>query len=66
VDFFCPDAKLVVELDGGQHLEQVPYDWERTRMLEATGCRVLRFWNHEVLSQLEDVLEAIHRVLDCQ
>jgi len=63
VDFLCPTAKLVIEVDGGQHMEQVLYDERRSRVLEAKGYRVLRFWNHEVLVQLDDVLEEIHRVL---
>jgi very-short-patch-repair endonuclease len=43
VDFFCPAARLVVELDGPQHLDQVEYDARRTRFLEQRGLRVLRF-----------------------
>jgi adenine-specific DNA-methyltransferase len=62
-DFACLDAKLIVELDGGQHAEQQSYDEERTRFLQAQGFVVLRFWDHEVLGQLEAVLEQVLRTL---
>jgi very-short-patch-repair endonuclease len=59
VDFYCADAKLVVELDGGQHSEQVAYDVRRTAALNASGLRVLRFWNSEVLTNSDGVCWAI-------
>lgn len=59
VDFVSMAHKLVIELDGGQHGEQVDYDAHRTAFLNAEGYRVLRFWNHEVLQQTEAVLEVI-------
>jgi len=64
-DFFCPAAKLIVELDGGQHGEDdaVAYDEARTRWLEAQGYRVLRFWNIEFLKESEAVLETIWRAI---
>ena len=49
-DFYCPAAKLVVEVDGGQHSEQVAYDERRTAFLASKGLRVLRFWNTNVLT----------------
>ena len=58
-DFACVDAKLVVELDGGQHADQAEYDAERTRVLEACGWRVVRFWNHDVLLESEGVADTI-------
>jgi very-short-patch-repair endonuclease len=58
-DFACPDEKLIVELDGGQHQEQVAYDEARTVFLRAQGWEVLRFWNNEVLENLEGVLAKI-------
>jgi len=63
VDFFCPSAKLIVELDGGQHgVDQaVAYDENRTWFLEAKGYRVLRFWNAEVMKDRDVVTEAIWR-----
>jgi very-short-patch-repair endonuclease len=61
VDFVATRERLVIELDGGQHaLEpEVARDVERTRELEKEGYRVLRFWNMDVLTNLEGVLEAI-------
>ena len=50
LDFFCVEAGLVVELDGGQHSEQVAYDARRTEYLERLGLRVIRFWNSDVLT----------------
>jgi len=62
-DFLCPDAGLIVELDGGQHGEQMAYDEARTRKLQEEGYRVLRFWNNEVLKNTDSVLEAILEAL---
>jgi very-short-patch-repair endonuclease len=62
-DFCCPQRKLVVELDGGQHAEEVAADHKRSRFLEEQGYRVLRFWNHDVLQNTEAVLERIAEVL---
>jgi len=56
-DFVCVEAKLVVELDGGQHGDDM--DGERTKFLELRGFKVLRFWNHDVLQNTEGVLEVI-------
>ena len=61
VDFFCPEARLIVELDGGQHSDQQDYDDRRTRWLEQRGYRVLRFWNNDVLGNLDGVLVEIQR-----
>lgn len=63
VDFVCPQAKLVVEVKGGQHQVQSSYDAGRTALLERQGYRVLRYWNHDVLQSVEDVLADIHRQL---
>jgi len=59
LDFVCFDADLVVEVDGGQHAEQVGYDTRRTAYLEAEGLRVLRFWNSAVLTNRDGVCLAI-------
>ena len=59
VDFFCPEARLVIEVDGGQHTEDNAHDFARTEWLEARGYRVVRFWNSDVLSKTEDVLVAV-------
>ena len=63
VDFCAPGPKLIIELDGSQHLEQAQYDAERTAFLESQGYRVVRFWNHDVMNDLEGVLRAIHDAL---
>ena len=63
VDFACHRSKLIVEVDGGQHAQNVAADRERTRRLEADGYRVLRFWNNDVLSNVDGVLAEIHRAL---
>jgi adenine-specific DNA-methyltransferase len=55
----CWEQELVIELDGGQHAEQIEYDSRRTKYLENEGYKVLRFWNNQVMSELESVLEAI-------
>jgi very-short-patch-repair endonuclease len=59
VDFYCHKADLVVEVDGGIHLEQHAYDCERELFLRDIGLRVLRFANTEVEHKLEEVLHAI-------
>ena len=59
VDFACPAARLIVELDGGQHADRAEQDAERTRVLESKGYRVLRFWNTDVLENLDGVVQAI-------
>lgn len=59
VDFVCNEAMLIIELDGGQHAEQLEYDECRTRYLQTVGYRVLRFWNNEALTNIESVLGVI-------
>ncbi len=59
VDFFCPAARLVVELDGESHVGKEPHDAVRQAYLESQGLRVLRFWNHEVYEDKEAVLDTI-------
>ncbi|MCY1178972.1 hypothetical protein D9M71_158690 [compost metagenome] len=63
LDFYCPDLKLAIELDGGQHTLDAArkYDQQRTRFLEHKGISVLRFSNLDILQQLENVLEHIAR-----
>lgn len=57
-DFACEQARLVVEIDGGQHAGSVA-DVERTAIIEAAGYFVLRFWNNDVIGNVEGVLEVI-------
>lgn len=60
VDFFCPEAKLIVEVDGGQHAGESD---ARTRWLAGRGYRVIRFWNNDVLRNTDGVVEKIRAVL---
>jgi len=60
VDFVCFENEVIIEVDGGQHAEE-EMDRERDRCLEAEGFKMLRFWNHEVLLNLEGVLEVIRQ-----
>jgi very-short-patch-repair endonuclease len=66
VDFFCPETRLIIEVDGGQHGEENAHDAARTEWLEASGYRVVRFWNNDVLSNTEGVLVAILEALRAQ
>ena len=59
VDFVCLRENLIIELDGGQHAEQMENDLKRSAWLEKKGFRILRFWNHEVLNETKAVLEKI-------
>ena len=63
VDFVCFDKKLIIELDGSQHADQVVYDLKRTQWLESQGFEVLRFWNNQVLNEIESVMNLILNVL---
>ncbi len=56
LDFACLDKKCVIELDGGQHQDQVAYDERRTLFLKMQGWQVLRFWNNDVMTNLDGVL----------
>jgi very-short-patch-repair endonuclease len=63
VDFACIEHRLIVEADGGQHCENAD-DARRTAWLEAQGWRVLRFWNNDILANVDGVQVAILRALD--
>ena len=62
VDFACPEKRLIVEVDGGQHTAES--DRERTLRLEELGYRLIRFWNNDVLENTVAVLETIHAEAD--
>ena len=64
VDFFCADAHLIIELDGGQHALRTEADAQQTKTLEAMGYLVLRYWNNEVTQNLDGVLEEINAALE--
>lgn len=63
LDFVCLEAGLVIEIDGGQHVEQEAYDLARTALIESQGLTVIRFWNHEVMNETPAVLEKIWQTL---
>jgi very-short-patch-repair endonuclease len=62
-DFVARSAKLIIEVDGGQHAVAAGYDLARTKFLETQGYRVIRFWNNEVLENIEGVVATIERAL---
>jgi len=62
-DFVCHSAKLVIEVDGSQHEQNQAYGKVRTARMEIDGYRVLRFWNNEVLGNIEGVLEVVRSAL---
>ena len=64
MDFVCLERRLVIELDGGQHLMSIDYDAVRTTELNAYGFRVIRFWNNQVLAEIDGVKEVILRALN--
>lgn len=63
-DFVSRERRLVVELDGGHHAQAAEYDERRTRFIQAQGYQVVRFWNSDVLDNMESVLMRIGEVLD--
>ncbi|WP_070156358.1 endonuclease domain-containing protein [Sphingobium phenoxybenzoativorans] len=63
-DFLSFSAKLIVEVDGGQHVERFEQDAARTRYLESQGYRVLRVWNHDVMENTDGVVETIAAALN--
>ena len=66
VDFCAPRKKLIIELDGSQHMEQEEYDRERTEYLQSKGYTVLRFWNNQILNDLDGVIRAIIGAMEPQ
>ena len=63
VDFACLEKRLIIELDGGQHMDNQMYDMKRSDWLMAHGFKVLRFWNHDVFGQTSSILEVIMTTL---
>jgi very-short-patch-repair endonuclease len=64
VDFVCREKKLIVEVDGGQHMDETEYDEHRTRVLEAHGYQVLRVWNNDVFQNTQGIMEKILVLLE--
>lgn len=63
-DFCCIKKKIIIELDGENHLDQVEYDTERTIYLESRGYKVIRFWDRDVMQNIKAVVEEIASNLD--
>ena len=63
LDFVCLEKKLVIEVDGAQHAENIQYDGYRTFQLQQAGFTVLRFWNNQVLEETDTVLDSIWNCL---
>jgi len=64
VNFVCIEKRLIIELDGGQHADAIEYDENRTKFLESKGFTVIRFWNNEVLDNIDGVYEVLLTYLD--
>jgi len=64
VDFVCLEARLIIEVDGGQHADEIYGDVQRDAWLKSQNFRVLRYWNNQVLTELDAVLEDIARELE--
>ena len=64
VDFVCREQNLIIELDGGHHQQRRASDQSRTEWLNSRGFRVVRYWNNEVLGDLDSVLESIRMALE--
>jgi len=59
IDFISFNPKIIIEVDGSQHIDQAAYDQARTEYLESLGYKALRFWNRDVLNNIEMVLNNI-------
>ncbi|HXV82037.1 MAG TPA: DUF559 domain-containing protein [Candidatus Binatia bacterium] len=64
VDFVCLEKRLVIEVDGGQHAKQATLDAERDKWLRDEGFVVLRFWNNDVLKNIDAVKEQVYKTLE--
>lgn len=60
VDFLCMEKKLIIELDGSQHIDNIEYDSIRTEYLNSKGYKVLRIYNNEIFNNIDNVLEYIY------
>jgi very-short-patch-repair endonuclease len=64
VDFCTLKKKLIIELDGSQHLDVVEYDEDRTLYLQSQGYKVIRYWNNQVMNDLEGIIKSIIYALE--
>ncbi len=60
VDFVCLELKLIIELDGGQHMDQRQYDTNRSQWLQINGFKTVRFWNSDILDNPDGVMQTIY------
>jgi len=65
LDFYCPEKKLAIEIDGDEHKKNREYDDERTEYLKTRGIKILRFWNGEVERDIEIIVAKIKVFLSC-
>lgn len=63
LDFYCPEKKIAIELDGWQHKESKSYDDKRTVFLNSLDIHVLRFWNNEINTNLSEVISKIQKLI---
>ena len=63
-DFYCPDKKLIIEVDGSQHVDQEKYDTKRTGFFQSKGLKVVRFWNSDINTNLDSVVSKIVEMLN--
>ncbi len=63
VDFYCPAKRLAIEIDGDQHKKNKKYDEYRTGYLNAFNIKVIRFWNQEIVNDVEEVVEKIRKTV---
>ena len=63
-DYVCFEKRLIIELDGGHHSDKTAQDSERTTWLESQGFRVLRFWNSQVMGEIDAVKQVIFEALE--
>jgi very-short-patch-repair endonuclease len=63
-DFCAPRQKLIIEVDGSQHLDQQEYDAARTLFLESQGYQLIRFWNSDVMNKIDEVMGVILQALE--
>ncbi len=67
LDFYCPEKKLAIEIDGGQHFEMTKnYDSKRDKFLREQRIEVVRFWNNEIFNNLDGVLFKIREELELE
>jgi len=64
VDFACLERRVIVEVDGGQHIDQEQYDTKRDAWLKSQGFQLLRFWNNQVLKEMDAVKDVIMNALN--